>query len=174
MDYQLIKIYFLPINWLHRQNEDGNWPVKFPQYCTGCEVHSHASVGIIFFFFKVYLYFSVQRFCHAAPFLTFMPKYNFIILDLNSVLDGLISKSNEAGGPVRYSCLTCGKSMADKAKMRRHAEVHLDMNHPCIVCGKNFKTRNALSIHYTRYHGQEVVSPWTTSWNIFCPNFSFN
>ena len=99
---------------------------------------------------------------------------NFTILDLNSVLDGLISKSSEAGGPVRYSCLSCGKSMADKAKMRRHAEVHLDMNHPCIVCGKNFKTRNALSIHYTRYHGQEVVSPWTTSWNMICRNFSFN
>ena len=62
--------------------------------------------------------------------------------------------------------------MADRAKMRRHAEVHLNMNHPCIACGKNFKTRNALSIHYTRYHGQEVESPWTNREQIY-PSFLY-
>ena len=86
-----------------------------------------------------------------------------IILDLNSVLDAMILRISETGGPAKYSCQSCGKTMADRAKMRRHAEVHLNMNHPCIACGKNFKTRNALSIHYTRYHGQEVESPWTMS-----------
>ena len=35
------------------------------------------------------------------------------------------------------------------------------MTHSCIVCAKNFKTRNALSTHYTRYHANDVLSPWT-------------
>ena len=66
-------------------------------------------------------------------------------------------------GPAQYMCQTCGKTMSDKTKMRRHAEVHLDMSHPCIVCRKNFKTRNALSTHYTRHHASQVAAPWTTN-----------
>ena len=82
--------------------------------------------------------------------------------DLNSVLDGMIAKCT-VEGQGKYMCQTCGKTMDNRAKMKRHAEVHLDMSHSCIVCHKQFKTRNALSTHYTRYHGEEVVSPWTNN-----------
>jgi len=78
------------------------------------------------------------------------------ILELNAVVDTMIQK--EEGG--RYSCLQCGKTMSDKSKIKRHAEIHLDMSHPCIVCQKVFKTRNVLATHYTREH-PEVTSPWT-------------
>jgi len=37
----------------------------------------------------------------------------------------------------------------------------MDVVHSCIVCNKQLKTRNALSIHYARYHGGEIISPWT-------------
>ena len=83
------------------------------------------------------------------------------ILDLNDLLDSMISRCTESQ-PAKYICQTCGKTMAQRAFMRRHVEVHLDMSHPCIVCDKSFKTRNALSTHYTRHHGSEVISPWTT------------
>lgn len=55
-----------------------------------------------------------------------------------------------------YVCKSCGKRMANKTKIKRHAEVHLDLSHPCSVCGKQFKTRNALSQHYSSIHGQTV------------------
>ena len=83
------------------------------------------------------------------------------VLDLNLMLDSLFRRC-DGGGPTQYECLTCGKNMQDKTKMRRHVEVHTDNTHDCIVCHKGFKTRNALSTHYTRHHGQEVLSPWAT------------
>ena len=43
------------------------------------------------------------------------------LLDLNAALEAMIQK--EGGG--RYSCLECGKNMADKSKIKRHAENHL-------------------------------------------------
>ena len=79
------------------------------------------------------------------------------LLDLNAALEAMVQK--EGGG--RYSCLECGKNMADKSKIKRHAENHLNMVHPCIVCQKVFKTRNALAHHYSREHPKEVISPWT-------------
>ena len=61
----------------------------------------------------------------------------------------------------KYECIQCGKSNQDKSKTRRHVETHLNMTHPCIICGKKFKTRNVLATHYTRDHPNQVVSPWT-------------
>ena len=65
------------------------------------------------------------------------------LLDLNAALEAMVQK--EGGG--RYSCLECGKNMSDKSKIKRHAEVHLDMTHPCIVCQKVFRTRFVLATH---------------------------
>ena len=79
------------------------------------------------------------------------------LLELNTVVESMIQR--EGGG--RYSCLECGKNMADKSKIKRHAEIHLDMTHPCIVCEKIFRTRNVLATHYTREHPKQVSSPWT-------------
>ena len=78
------------------------------------------------------------------------------ILDLNSTLESMVERSEEG----KWRCTVCGLEN-DKYKVKRHAEVHLDLTHSCIVCAKNFKTRNALSTHYTRYHANDVVSPWT-------------
>jgi len=75
--------------------------------------------------------------------------------DLNSVLDSMISRCAEPG-PAKYICQTCGKIMSDKTKMRRHAEVHMDVSHHCNICYKSFKTRNALSQHYSGSHGQNI------------------
>jgi DNA-directed RNA polymerase subunit RPC12/RpoP len=68
----------------------------------------------------------------------------------------------EGPGLARYQCMTCGKTMADRSKMKRHAEVHLDSAHNCIVCQRVFKTRNSLSVHYSQAHKHEVSSPWAT------------
>ena len=79
------------------------------------------------------------------------------LLDLNAALEAMIQK--EGGG--RYSCLECGRNMADKSKIKRHAEIHLNVAHSCIVCQKVYKTRAVLAMHYTREHPNEVISPWT-------------
>ena len=80
------------------------------------------------------------------------------LLDLNSTLESMV----ERGSQGKWRCTVCGLEN-DKYKVRRHAEVHLDVSHSCIVCAKSFKTRNALSTHYTRYHANDVVSPWTNA-----------
>ena len=49
----------------------------------------------------------------------------------------------------------------DKYKVKRHAEVHLDMTHVCMVCDKVFNTRNTLATHYSKQHAGEVSTPWT-------------
>ena len=78
------------------------------------------------------------------------------ILDLNSTLESMVERSDQG----KWRCMVCGLEN-DKYKVKRHAEVHLDVAHSCIVCAKIFKTRNALSTHYTRYHANDVLSPWT-------------
>ena len=83
------------------------------------------------------------------------------LLDLNATVESMIRKADDGSG--KYLCLVCGKTSPEKTKAKRHAEIHLNMTHPCIVCGKNFKTRNTLGHHYTQQHPNEVMSPWTTS-----------
>ena len=68
----------------------------------------------------------------------------------------MIRRVEDGGGPISYVCQRCGKTMAQKDKIRRHVEVHLDLQLPCTLCGKVLKTRNALSQHYTGVHGQTV------------------
>ena len=79
------------------------------------------------------------------------------LLDLNAALEAMVQKEGDG----RYSCLQCGKNMADKSMIKRHAETHLNMAHPCIVCQKMFKTRSSLAMHYKREHPNEVISRWT-------------
>ena len=78
------------------------------------------------------------------------------ILDFNLVLETMIEKCSEGEGPSVYMCKLCQKRMSNKTKIKRHAEIHLDLSHPCNICYKHFKTRNALSQHYSTVHGQTV------------------
>ena len=73
------------------------------------------------------------------------------------MLEGLITRGE--GG--RLSCTHCGKQFDDMYKVRRHAETHMGMELPCEMCAKVCKTRNALSIHYARVHGDQVQSSWS-------------
>ena len=90
--------------------------------------------------------------------LTFDPSY-LLFADLNAVLESMIGRL-ESGS---YICNTCGKTSTSKSKSMRHAEVHMNVAHHCMICQKQLKTRNALAIHYSRYHEGEVLSPWTTT-----------
>jgi hypothetical protein len=69
----------------------------------------------------------------------------------------MIQKSQDG----KYWCLNCNKSFSERKAAKRHAEIHLNVAHHCIVCQRVFKTRNGLATHYTRYHPDEVASPWS-------------
>ena len=75
------------------------------------------------------------------------------ILDINLALEGMIGRVEDSG---IYVCHQCGKRMIQKDKIKRHAEVHLNLALPCNMCGKVLKTRNALAQHYSGTHGQTV------------------
>ena len=79
-------------------------------------------------------------------------------LDLNQILEDLIVRPENAG---KLTCAQCGKTFDDMYKIRRHAETHLGMRLPCNLCDKVCSTRNALSIHYARVHGDQVQSSWS-------------
>ena len=83
----------------------------------------------------------------------------FCFLDLNAVVEAMIGQTE--GG--KFTCLQCGKIFETKQGGKKHADVHLGLIHPCVICQRICKTRNALSAHYTKYHPQEIQSPWTTS-----------
>ena len=65
----------------------------------------------------------------------------------------------------QWECVNCGKIFGTKQRVQLHAESHLNLSHPCVVCQKMFKTRNSLATHYTKIHGGQhggqIVSPWT-------------
>eukprot|EP00090_Calanus_glacialis_P016109 TRINITY_DN25277_c0_g1_i1.p1 TRINITY_DN25277_c0_g1~~TRINITY_DN25277_c0_g1_i1.p1 ORF type:complete len:111 (+),score=34.15 TRINITY_DN25277_c0_g1_i1:3-335(+) len=55
-----------------------------------------------------------------------------------------------------WQCTVCGKSNSDKARIRRHAEVHFKgFVHACQHCGVEKKTSTALRIHIHNYHGNK-------------------
>merc|ERR1711994_919009 len=78
--------------------------------------------------------------------------------DFNQILEDLIVRPENAG---KLTCAQCGKTFDDMYKIRRHAETHLGMRLPCNLCDKVCSTRNALSIHYARVHGDQVQSSWS-------------
>ena len=75
------------------------------------------------------------------------------VLDFNMALEAMIGRVEDSG---IYVCHQCGKRMLQKDKIKRHAEVHLNLALPCNMCGKVLKTRNALAQHYSVTHGQTV------------------
>ena len=50
-----------------------------------------------------------------------------------------------------YTLWKSGKK--DLSHLKNHIETHLEgLSFPCQLCEKTFRSRNALSIHKTRYH----------------------
>jgi len=88
------------------------------------------------------------------------PKTDPCCADFEASLENMIGRvEDEQGFLSTYVCHKCGKEMAQKDKIRRHVEVHMDLHLPCTLCGKVLKTRNAMSHHYSKAHGQSV--PYT-------------
>ena len=57
------------------------------------------------------------------------------------------------------SCGYCAKVLASNTMrdMKKHVETHVNAAHPCEICGKIFKTTNALATHYSRAHKTPLV-----------------
>ena len=52
-----------------------------------------------------------------------------------------------------WKCKKCGRVMKKRQHIKNHAESHLDgYSHPCHICGKSSKTRNALQNHISYFH----------------------
>ena len=64
----------------------------------------------------------------------------------------------------KFRCTLCGKEAVGKfdtgsgraiarSNLKKHIETHFEgLSFPCQLCGKIFRSRNALQIHNTRYH----------------------
>ena len=73
-------------------------------------------------------------------------------MEVNNTVDQQIEKCDDGS----LKCLVCGKvdsSRNRRADLKRHVETHLEgLSFPCQLCGKTFRSRNALNIHNTRNH----------------------
>jgi len=76
--------------------------------------------------------------------------------DGNKDLDELIAKSmslivDETGSRV-WTCHLCNRTNKHKSDIRRHMEIHLEIQNQCPHCDKQVQTREALRKHIYRYH----------------------
>jgi len=76
----------------------------------------------------------------------------------NAELDDLIAQSmslivDETGSRV-WTCHLCNRTNKEKQDIKRHMEIHLQVQHDCPHCDKQVKTREALRKHIYRYHKQ--------------------
>jgi len=70
--------------------------------------------------------------------------------DFNSAISGVLSYDSINRV---WQCTECGKSNTDKARVRRHAEIHFQgFVHACPHCGCQKKTSTALRYHIHAYH----------------------
>ena len=52
-----------------------------------------------------------------------------------------------------FSCLACEYTSSDRAKIKRHIEVHFEgLSYPCSVCNKEFRSKNSLVKHKSMIH----------------------
>ena len=60
-----------------------------------------------------------------------------------------ILKNNDGS----YSCGMCGKNAGKISHIKNHVETHMEgLSFPCQSCDKTFRSRNALSLHKSKYH----------------------
>jgi len=76
--------------------------------------------------------------------------------DGNKALDDLIANSmsliEDEFGSRTWNCDLCNRNNKSKQDIRRHMEVHLQVQHQCPQCDKQVQTREALRKHIYRYH----------------------
>ena len=85
----------------------------------------------------------------------------FIFLDFGSAISSVLS--HDSTNRV-WQCLECGMTNKDKARVRRHAEVHFkDFVHSCSYCGVQKKSSEALRMHIHAYH-KFAIHIVSTTW----------
>ena len=77
------------------------------------------------------------------------------ISDIETAVQQYIELDTEG----KFRCTICGKEGVGKfpalarSNLKKHIETHFEgLSFPCQVCGKTFRSRNALQIHNTRFH----------------------
>ena len=71
--------------------------------------------------------------------------------DVENAVNQYIEKNDDG----KHKCSLCGKVQqnGNLTHLKNHIETHLEgLSFPCQLCGKTFRSRNALNIHNTRYH----------------------
>ena len=71
---------------------------------------------------------------------------------LNLALEGMVERTGEKN---LHRCTSCGKVSRDRSSAMVHCELHLHLSIPCSICGRTFRTRNALSKHLGDAHNQK-------------------
>ena len=65
-----------------------------------------------------------------------------------SEIDQKLYENMKRNSDGTFSCKVCSKTAKDKTHMKYHVETHMKgLSYPCITCGKDFRSRNALSCH---------------------------
>ena len=73
--------------------------------------------------------------------------------ELDEKINLIIQKVNGV-----WTCTSCGKTAKTKFNIRSHAEIHIEgVSHPCGRCGKLFRSRNNLQVHFFRSHTTKSV-----------------
>ena len=76
------------------------------------------------------------------------------IEEFKAKIAALIEKIGEV-----WRCVVCGKSAEEsraRDRLKNHVQIHMDLTHPCDVCGKTCSTKAALGQHMYKQH-KEVV-----------------
>ena len=76
--------------------------------------------------------------------------------DLDDQIRSMIIKTDISAGPGKGFLATC--NVCGKQKPLKHMPQHIEANHitgvshPCDICGKESRSRNALKVHEIAYH----------------------
>ena len=65
-----------------------------------------------------------------------------------SEIDQKLYENMKRNSDGTFSCKVCSKTAKDKTHMKYHVETHMKgLSYPCITCGKDFRSRNALTLY---------------------------
>ena len=87
------------------------------------------------------------------------PKISIQSSDIHSMeeLDQKIEESFSRDATGNFVCHHCNKTDKRKDNMKEHVEIHFDnLSFPCNFCGKVSRSRNALRVHKSRNHSNQV------------------